>query len=583
MFVNRTLLGFARPAWPSLTLTVLAGAAASGAGIGVAFSLAATVSTVLGARQTTADITTPLLLTAGFTVARAGFLWLRDQSATTTAITVKRRIRLELMEKVFRLGPRRPGRRGAGEIRASVVDGVEGVQAYVGFYLPHLVVTLLVPVTLVGIVAVRSLPVALVIAAGVATVPLAQRLWSRLLGERAHVHWDAFARYAAKLTDSVRGITTLASLGAAGRRATALAVEAERLREATNANLRSSLGVSVVTGAAMSIGTAGATVLAAFEAAAGRLAVGDVVLVLFLAVECFRPLQELQNYWHEGFHGVAAAKGIQEIRDAEPVVADTGRLVPSEPIRAPRITFDDVTYRHPGSDRDALSAVSFSVPGGATLAVVGRSGAGKSTLVQLLTRDVDPSAGRVLLDDTDLVAYPLAVTRALAARVSQDIVLLDGTIRQNVMAARPTATEAEFTDAVQRARVDEFAGDSPDGYDAAVGEGGTLLSGGQRQRVALARALLADSPVLVLDEATSALDAENEAVITDAVHDDRGRRTTVIVAHRLSTVVDADYVLVLDEGRVAEFGPPALLAAANGHWAALLAAHSSGLDEALTR
>lgn len=254
--------------------------------------------------------------------------------------------------------------------------------------------------------------------------------------------------------------------------------------------------------------------------------------------------------------------------------AEVGLRVPA----AAEIEFRGVGYRYPGATTQAVSGVSFRVPVGATLAIVGPSGSGKSTLARLLLRDLDAEAGQLLLGGRDVRHYPLAELRRGTALVAQQIVLLAGSIRDNIAAADPDATEARLAEAVAAARVDEFATALPGGLDAPVGERGSLLSGGQRQRIALARALLADTPVLVLDEATSALDAENESIITESLANLRGRRTVLVIAHRLSTVLDADLVLVLQDGRVAEFGPPGELATADGPWARLLAAHRRDLE-----
>ncbi|GAA1107892.1 ABC transporter ATP-binding protein/permease [Arthrobacter flavus] len=577
MFVSQPILRLALTAKWYLGATILAGLGASAAAVGAAFSFAAAVAAILGSIQTgsgtadasgTAAMVAPLIWAGVFTLARTGLLWLRDQFGTLAAISVKSRVRSQLMNHLFTLGPGRPG---AGGTQATVVDGVEHLQAYVGFYLPQLVVTAIVPAVLVGILATRDFSVALVVLLGVATVPLAQRLWNRMLGERAEEHWEAFSAYSARITDTLKGIDTLVALGAAKRQGKRLTADAEKLREATNANLRASLGVSVVTASAMSIGTAGATVLAAFHAADGSLNTADVLLVLFLSAECFRPLQELQNYWHEGFYGIAAAAGINRVLETKPTVSDSPDAFPLALSGPPALEVKAVGFTYPGAGRPALQDVSFTVPAGATLAVVGRSGAGKSTLIQLILRDVDPTTGAVLLNERNLRSLPLAQIRRAAARVAQDIVLLDGTIAENIRQANPEATDADFREAVAGARVTEFTDRIPGGLDSPVGEGGALLSGGQRQRVALARALISRTPLLVLDEATSALDAENEALITEALHlGGNSRRTTVVIAHRLSTVVSADLVAVLDDGRLVEFGAPGDLAGQGGHWAQML-------------
>ncbi|MFT3889199.1 MAG: ABC transporter ATP-binding protein [Arachnia sp.] len=581
MFIDTNLLALARLAGWRVLATIAAGVGAAGASVCAAFALSAVVGGFLdlAAGHTDGAPTSALLLAAAAVAARGALLWVRDVCAVATANHVKATLRARLLGHAFDLGPAHRWPRGQGGVQASLVDGVEHLQAWVGFYLPQLVTTLVVPAALVLVLAARDLAVALVVAAGIALIPVAQRLWARILGERSEEHWDAYEAYAARIGDTLRGITTLVALGAAARQGAKLREDAEKLRRATNANLRASLGVSAVTAGAMSVGTSGATLLAAWHATTGSLAPGDVVLVLFLAAECFRPLQELQTYWHEGFYGQAASRGLRALEAERPLVTDRAATPGATLPQAAAIDLDGVSYAYPNAKEPAVRSVSLHVPAGAVLAVVGPSGSGKTTLARLLLRDMDPDAGEIRIGGRDARSYPLRELRRGTALVAQQVVLLDGSIRDNIRAADPGAAEERVVAAAAAARVDEFAAALPGGLDAAVGERGSALSGGQRQRVALARALLADTPLLVLDEATSALDAENEGLITEALARLRGRTTSVVIAHRLSTVMDADLVVVLEDGEVAQFGPPGELALVDGPWARMLAAQRRDLQE----
>lgn len=586
MYLNPVILPFLRPVRGRVAAVALIALVASGLSIGVAFGLASVTGALfrLGADPAAAE-RLPLLIgvTAACAVGRGVCLWLRDQLSMATAARVKRTVRGALMAKVFELGPGHAAQGGRGRLQTTIVDGVEHLQGYIGYYLPQLVVSWIVPAAVVVVLVTVDPFVALVVVACAAVVPFAQRLWRFLLRHRAQDHWDRYEQFADRLGESVRGMTTLVALGAVRRRREHMARSAEELRVATTANMRASLGGSAVMAGAMSIGTAGATLVAAVDAARGVLPASSVLLVLFLAAEAFRPQQELSGFWHEGFYGIAAANGIARLLDATPPVrddaADRDAVVPD----APSLRVEGLSFTYPGRDRAVLEDVAFSVPGGSTVAVVGPSGAGKSTLGHLLLRDLEPSGGRILLAGRALGEYPLGTLRRDTARVAQDVVLLSGSIRDNVALAAtqsPTAQrEARVARATTDARLDEVAAQLDDGLDSQVGESGLLLSGGQRQRVALARALVSDAKLLLLDEATSALDAENERLITDMLRRLRGRCTTVVIAHRLSTVAHADYVLVLEEGRVVEFGPPDELARRGGMWARLVEAQRAGLRE----
>lgn len=579
VYLNAAVLPFLRSVHAWVALVALVALASSALSIGVAFGLASTVGVLLRLPSDPAaasELPLPVAVIAACALGRGLCLWVRDQLAMSTAARVKRSVRAHLMQKVFDLGPGSADTGGRGGVQTTAVDSVEHLQGYIGFYLPQLIVSWLVPAAVVVVLLTIDPWVALVVVVCVALVPFAQRIWRVLLRGRAQDHWERYGEFASRLGDTVRGMTTLIALGAVRRRREHMARAADELRDATTANMRASLGVSAVMAAAMSVGTAGATLVAAVDAARGVLPVASVLLVLFLAAEAFRPQQDLSGYWHEGFYGIAAAEGIARLLETKPVVIDSAEDRTATLPDAPALTVESVAFAFPGTDRPVLEDVSFQIPGGSTLAIVGPSGAGKTTLGRLLLRDLDPDRGRILLGGRTIDEYPLPALRRDTARVAQDVVLLSGTIRDNVALAAPDAPDAEqetrIAQAITHARLDEVAASLDDGLDSQVGEGGILLSGGQRQRVALARALVSNAKLLLLDEATSALDAENERLITEVLRAQRGIRTTVVIAHRLSTVAHADYVLVLDDGRVAEFGPPDELSRRDGLWSRLVAA-----------
>ncbi|MFC7107020.1 ABC transporter ATP-binding protein [Nonomuraea rubra] len=238
------------------------------------------------------------------------------------------------------------------------------------------------------------------------------------------------------------------------------------------------------------------------------------------------------------------------------------------------MSFDQVTFSYPGRDRPALDGFSLDIAPGERVALVGRSGAGKTTVASLLLRFFDPSAGRVTVNGVDVRDLSFDRLRSLIAVVSQDTYLFHGTVRRNLALARPDAGDEQLEAAARAAQAHDFITALPDGYDTVVGERGLKLSGGERQRIAIARALLKDAPILVLDEATSAVDAANESAIQHALDTLSGGRTTLMIAHRLSTVQAADRVIVMADGRISEAGPPSELLAGQGAYARLVAAQN---------
>lgn len=296
------------------------------------------------------------------------------------------------------------------------------------------------------------------------------------------------------------------------------------------------------------------------------LTVGEFTSFLTALLLVTAPLRRLVSVVGPLQQGIAAGQSVFEVLDvpAEDRGGDIGL------VRARgEVEFRDVAFAYDADKGQVLSGISFKAAPGETVAIVGRSGSGKSTLVSLLPRFHDPDSGTVLIDGIDIRKYRLTDLRNQLAMVSQDVMLVDATIRENIAFSAPAADAAAVQRAAQAAHVLEFADELPDGLETPIGERGALLSGGQRQRVAIARAILKDAPVLILDEATSALDAESEHLVQTALGELLRGRTTLVIAHRLSTIERADRILVMDEGRIVESGTHADLLAAGGVYAAL--------------
>jgi ABC-type transport system involved in Fe-S cluster assembly fused permease/ATPase subunit len=311
-------------------------------------------------------------------------------------------------------------------------------------------------------------------------------------------------------------------------------------------------------------------VLAGMEAAAGRMGPGDVTASVLIMISLYQPLGVLGFAYREIRQGMIDMEAMLELTRQAPGVADAADAVPLPPAdpHGADLVFDNVGFRHTARSA-GLSGVSFHTGPGRTVALVGASGAGKTTMVRLAMRLIDPQEGRVLIDGANLRLVTQAALRRAVALVPQDVALFNDTVGANIAFARPDADEQQVWAAADAAELGDFVRSLPDGMATKVGERGLKLSGGERQRVGLARALLADPRLLILDEATSALDSRTEAAIQATLRRVRQGRTTLIIAHRLSTVADADQILVLKGGKVVEQGDHADLLERNGEYAAL--------------
>jgi subfamily B ATP-binding cassette protein MsbA len=296
------------------------------------------------------------------------------------------------------------------------------------------------------------------------------------------------------------------------------------------------------------------------------LTVGEFTSFLAALLMVTAPLRRLVSIIGPLQQGIAAGESVFEVLDA--AAEDPGGDRALSRARG-EIEYRDVSFTYEAEKGRVLSGISFKVAPGETVAIVGRSGSGKSTLVSLLPRFHDPDSGSVLIDGVDIREYRLADLRGQLAMVSQDVMLVDDSIRANIAFSKPGADAGAVQRAASAAHVLEFSDVLPQRLETPIGDRGALLSGGQRQRVAIARAILKDAPILILDEATSALDAESEHLVQTALAELLRGRTTLVIAHRLSTIERADRILVMDEGRIVESGTHATLIAAGGVYSAL--------------
>lgn len=589
MNLDRRLLRLARQARLPMLAAVLLGLA----GGGLAIAQARLLSQVIGQaflRNASLAESTPLLGSVFcLLLLRAGAGWWQEIASSSLARRVKLRLRERYTGSLFSRSPADLRAARAGELLAIFQDGIEALDAYFSQYLPQLVLAALLPLLYLVFIFPLDWISALVMLVTAPLLPLFMWLIGNLAQSVTRRQWLTLRRLSAFLLDVLQGITTLKVLGRSRGMGKAIADASQRHREATMSVLRVTFLSALALEMIATLSTAVIAVEVGLRLLYGRMDFEQAFFVLLLAPEFYAPLRTLGTRFHAGIAGVEAARklfdylpedtpGGKQETSSIPHAQSTGKrsqLLGSPP----EVVFQDVHFSY-AQGRPVLQGVDIGLPAGKLTALVGLSGAGKSTLAELLLGFRQPQRGCIRVNGQPLGSIPQDAWLEGTAYLAQSPYLFNASVRDNLRLARPGASHADMEAACRDAHAHEFIARLPEGYDTQIGEGGARLSAGQAQRLALARALVKKAPLLILDESTAHLDVETETLVQSSLDGLRGNTTLLAIAHRMSTALAADQVVVLEDGRVVEAGSPAELLERKGAFYQLVQAPDVSPGEA---
>ena len=528
-------------------------------------AIARLVGAAFAGMLTTGVLWQNLLLCLGTVPFRFVFTLLASGMSDQASKNVKRTLRSNIYDKLTRLGPNYTETAATSEVVMLASEGVEQIDTYFAKYLPQLVYSLLAPVTLFVLLVGVHARSAIILLCCVPLIPMSivavQKFAKKLLAK----YWGEYTTLGDSFLENIQGLTTLKIYQADGWKHEQMNAQAERFRKITMKVLTMQLN-SVTLMDLMAYGGAGLGIISAVSAfAKGQLSLTATLTIVLLAADFFLPLRLLGSYFHIAMNGAASAEKIFKLLAAEEP-ADGEQTVPEQAA----LRLEHVTFGYE-KDRTILQDVSLTIPQGSFVSLVGESGCGKSTIAALLSGSRTGYTGSVTLGGVPVEQLQRAQRLRALTLVPHNATIFKGTVEANLRMAKPDATEAELWAALEQVNLADFCR-SQDGLQTALHEGGSNLSGGQRQRLAMARALLHDTPIYLFDEATSNVDAESENDIMAAIRSLAGRKTVILISHRLANVVDSDCIYVLDKGRIAERGTHAELLKKQGAYSRLYTA-----------
>ena len=563
--INKKLLSFDRGALRYVGLNVLFQWLGMLCNVVFVTAVARLIGAAFAGSLTSALLWQQLVLCLVTVPLRFGFTMLASGMSDKASKDVKRTLRSNIYAKLTRLGSNYTETVATSEVVMLASEGVEQIDTYFAKYLPQLFYSLLAPVTLFVLLVGVHARSAIILLCCVPLIPMSIVAVQKFAKKLLNKYWGEYTTLGDSFLENIQGLTTLKIYQADGWKHEQMNAQAERFRKITMKVLTMQLN-SVTLMDLMAYGGAGLGIISAVSAfAKGQLSLTATLTIVLLAADFFLPLRLLGSYFHIAMNGAASAEKIFKLLAAdEPADGDR---VPGEDTA---LRLEQVTFGYE-KDRTILHEVSLTIPQGSFVSLVGESGCGKSTIAALLAGSRTGYTGSVTLGGVPVGELQQEQRLHTLTVVPHNATIFKGTVEENLRMAKPDAAESELWAALEQVNLADFCR-SQNGLQTALHEGGSNLSGGQRQRLAMARALLHDTPIYLFDEATSNVDAESENDIMAAIHSLAGKKTVILISHRLANVVDSDCIYVLDKGRIVEQGKHADLLAAQGAYSRLYTA-----------
>ena len=554
-----------RYTWP-IMLTILTMLGLVAAQLIIPWLIRTLINTLTSAdlAETTLDTITRLTAIALLVFIARGFMqFVRSFQAHIAGWGVVADSRKLVYQQLQRLSLRYYEDKQTGQLMSRVINDTELFERMIAHALPDVFVN---AVTLIGVTAILfslSWKLTLLTLIPIPIIAITLIIYAKLVRPAFRYRQSELGELNAVLNDSISGVREIKAFA---HEDIAMVKVGARIENYLRSNLKALKIMAIFTPIldfAAGIGQLVVIFFGSRLAMKGSLQIADLVAFFLYLDSFYQPVRNLNNAWEAVQESMAGFERVSEILNETPDIIEPEKPVPLQnPVRG-ALRFENVNF-HYIPQETILKDISLDIPAGSTLALVGPTGVGKSTLASLIPRFYDVCGGRVTLDGVDIRCLDTKELRNQISMVLQDVVLFHGNIRENILFGNPQASEDEMLAAARIANVQEFIPAMPDGYDTMIGERGVKLSGGQKQRIAIARALLKNSPILILDEATSAVDTETEMLIQEAVEHLIQGRTTIIIAHRLSTVRNADQIAVLEGSTITEIGTHADLLAREG-------------------